>query len=648
MGKRKFKGRKNRSNQNAKPQRKPVSQPPDFPPRSNEAEMAEGEGSSRIHPSMGAEVRYPSFNAYCRDIRLTLPDDLKTFSISDVPESKHKLWLKRHLEMRKRGDLDRWRTELLDRIGFEWSLGEEPETRKSSRAKERDEEWWALYEKLREQLEGSSQPIKDFIGLDDDLFRWGLQQLSRASSNQLSGDKGDKISKLLPDFSPSTRWGSLRLWRKSLQLFERVYDQGHKERESIDPEEKRRADHWADKQRKFRKSEELEEWKIALLDELGFDWTYLKGEEAMYARWFEKLERLVELEAQYGKPIPSKVAISSGLLSWISRMREHYAKGTLPDHVLKPFLEKGFEFDGMAGKKRRQKQNWDQRYRQLKKYYQEFGHARIPASFAENPDLGSWLAHQRERMRLGIIAPDKRKALEALGVTERSDGRKARRYSPWRKMYATLKEAAERPDGKATDFFDLPEKIRAWLRRQRTHSEQGRLEEWQIRSLADIGFDLTQLPKKTRRSKSQEKIWNSHMDNLRSFVSENGHARVPKADTHKSLYLFVQRTRQRYRKNKLSASQVAELKEIGFAFDPTRSPTRTWMNHYAKLKAYHSEHGNARVPRRYEPDQSLAEFVAQQKQWGRTGKLNAEHIRLLDELDFPWIGGHPEPRDKQD
>ncbi len=51
------------------------------------------------------------------------------------------------------------------------------------------------------------------------------------------------------------------------------------------------------------------------------------------------------------------------------------------------------------------------------------------------------------------------------------------------------------------------------------------------------------------------------------------------------------------------------------------------------------------MPPNYPENQSLAEFVAQQKQRGHKGMLLAEHIRLLDSLDFPWTHGQPKAKD---
>ena len=39
--------------------------------------------------------------------------------------------------------------------------------------------------------------------------------------------------------------------------------------------------------------------------------------------------------------------------------------------------------------------SWDVRYEELVIYVKQFGNARVPASFAENPVLGKWVMNQR-------------------------------------------------------------------------------------------------------------------------------------------------------------------------------------------------------------------------------------------------------------
>lgn len=87
---------------------------------------------------------------------------------------------------------------------------------------------------------------------------------------------------------------------------------------------------------------------------------------------------------------------------------------------------------------------------------------------------------------------------------------------------------------------------------------------------------------------------------------------------------------------------LSQTKEEGGGYIPAR-----WIKCYMELQAYHSVHGNCRVPlkrplARGRITKSLREFVAEQR-WqhrllrrGRTSELTEERMRLLENLGFEW------------
>ena len=665
----------------------------------------------RERPWMDAINRYPRLNAYCLEIRKTLPDDLKSFSIKDVPSKRHKNWLKLYIKRREGGELDRWQQELLDRIGFNWTTGKIPKAqrvrpprkRKSSRAagdsstgspaaprEKRPSQWDLKYEELRGELEGAREPMAALIDLEDHLFAWTRRQLLRLLKGGLSDEHQAKLRRLFPHVSEPDLQG-LGQWRSSWDNYRVVYGQSpfladqtgetaessetgetgesaetaeHAEpnesgetggtREAketkIDDELRMKAIRWARRQRRLRKKGELTDWQIGLLDGIGFKWVVPSRYKPNFENWYARLDKLVELQAEHGYPLPPKVAKKAGLYYWISRVRRMHANGELPPELVRVFKEKGFVFDGFAALNDRRDQEWMRNYRKLQAFCRQFGHPRVPSSYSEDPDLGSWLAHQRERMAKGTIKPHKRRALEEIGV-QASVSRKERMrepvmISPWRKAYKRLAElAAERPGGRFSSDLDVDPKTRKWVKRQRDNYAAGRLEPWQIEALRKIGLDPGYEPEVPPHVQEIEKKWQANLESFRAFVAEKGHGRIPGTEEYKTLSGFASIARGKYRRGELSEKRVRELRELGFIFDTSGMPSTVWMDYYLRLKAYYAEHGNSAVPRRYRADRPLGDFVATQKQRGRTGKLDREHIRLLDELDFPWSRGRPTPRD---
>jgi len=61
-----------------------------------------------------------------------------------------------------------------------------------------------------------------------------------------------------------------------------------------------------------------------------------------------------------------------------------------------------------------------------------------------------------------------------------------------------------------------------------------------------------------------------------------------------------------------------------------------WIKNYLKYKKFRKKHGSAKV--KFTDDRILAWWVQRQQYRQRDGKLRQDMFKLLDELQFPWIG----------
>ena len=610
---------------------------------------------------MYASERYRSFKEYCRRIRKSVPDTLKSFAAQEVADLKLRGWLTLKGRLWKKGQLANWQIDLLKSSGFNGITNQKPPKKSQpatrSKAKptvpkrkekltgEQLAEWEKYFARLRDHIGGASDPLLSLMLADDDLFLWYTGQLARVRKNRIDDESKARLQSVLPELPVTTRPDRITQWRRMWKKYREVYGEASERKPTARTPERQSAGLWADRQRRLRKEGKLENWKIALLEGIHFDWSRSSATLNIYARWYAKLEQLLALEAKYGKPPPVKVAKSHSLYPWMARIRGYYAKGELPPDLIRDFEAKGFEFAGMDALRERRDRKWKKNYKKVRAFHRKHGHARIPASSKEDPELGKWLHHMRERMGKGQLKPEKRQKLEELGVKPfgKRRVRKETPITPWQRNYRFLQElASNHPDGTIPDEFSLDSQIRSWITRQRKFHAKGRLQPWQIEAFRKIGINPDRAPERPRiRDEENRRRWLDNLQRMRAFVAENGHGNVPKEYSDGQLKRFIWRTRRRYRQGKLDDQQIRELREAGFVFDPSTVVTKAWMAQWAKLRAYHQKHGHSAVPRQYPPDQGLAEFVAQQKQRGRTGKLNAEHIRLLDQLDFAWSGGHP-------
>jgi len=97
-------------------------------------------------------------------------------------------------------------------------------------------------------------------------------------------------------------------------------------------------------------------------------------------------------------------------------------------------------------------------------------------------------------------------------------------------------------------------------------------------------------------------------------------------------------------KGKITPERIQRLEDIGFEWDPQRAK---WVEMYAKLKEFHAEHGHCKVPKGYNRDTELANWVRNQrleytnKLRNKKSRMTQERLDLLNELGFTWSNPLP-------
>jgi hypothetical protein len=599
-----------------------------------------------VDPSMHASVRYRKFRDMVATIREAVPDSRKSFATYDVPDSALRRWLTRYCLQKEAGKLADWQQLILEKAGFNWKRGRKPRAKRMGRARvkkrtvsslsRREVAWNQAYEALRVACAGTDphHSMMALLRCHDAHYQWLNKQALAARSGTLKPEQRERLQALPFDFERLVVEPDFSRWRKAFN----AYAAG----------ELKHADNWAAKQARAREAGDLPDWRIEVLNTIGFDWEKAAlpaGQLKLEARWREKLERYLELEAVHGKRLPLAHPALKPLRPWLSRMREQYKNGSLRPELVAEFEARGFEFSGIDRLREKQEREWHRQFAKLEAFKARFGHVRVPSSYADDPEFGAWLAHQRESWKRGKLKEEKIARFRALGVepTYKESSQAPRPHlSAWLKRYRKLVAFLDAEHGgRLPKAGRLLEKDRQWLKRQRDKWQSGQLEPWQIEKLDAIGFEPEALPEPPPPID-----WEDRMARLRRFVREHGHAQVARSCPDKKLYSFVQTVRKHRRRGTLRPDRERELKAVGFSFNPGSEVTPAWMRQYEALRRYHQKHGDCQVPRNYPENQSLAEFVAQQKQRGHKGMLLAEHIRLLDSLDFPWTHGQPKAKDR--
>jgi len=240
---------------------------------------------------------------------------------------------------------------------------------------------------------------------------------------------------------------------------------------------------------------------------------------------------------------------------------------------------------------------WDQKYRELVSYAEEFGHTRVPVQLSS---LGVWVRHQRVNYRnfqkgnLSTRMTESRiELLDQIGFEWNSQ------VHSWETSYEQLVTFAT--ENGHTRVPKSNRLLAYWVQAQRSNykiSRNGdpssRMTEKRIDLLEKIGFewDCTGPP------------WERLYYELVQFVKKFGHSRVPRGfPQNPALGRWVNLQREYYRQLRrgnsscnLTENRIELLNKVSFEWYPS---VHSWDRKYEDLVSFVKEFGHARVPMIY-------------------------------------------------
>jgi hypothetical protein len=300
------------------------------------------------------------------------------------------------------------RTARLDKLDFRWATRRK-ETAKSQRMG--DERWREMYEKLKAYNEKHGHcrvPIQANAKDSDTsvLGPWVSQQ--RQISDRILQSRKDLLDEL--DF----------LWLAD--NWDTMYEQLVKFRQEYChtevPGNNTSLAEWCRKQRAKMRHNKLPPERRDRMEEIGFNFE-LQSEKNERI-WNAKLQRLREYKLKHGNClVPLKSASNhvedEELSMWVSRHRNGYKRGTIPNHRIQALEEVGFVWSiverGSQALSEKQESAWEKSYEN-----EVHGHFTVPHVLKNrniNP-LNSWIAIQRKYYAQGQINEDRRLKLEAI------------------------------------------------------------------------------------------------------------------------------------------------------------------------------------------------------------------------------------------
>jgi hypothetical protein len=194
----------------------------------------------------------------------------------------------------------------------------------------------------------------------------------------------------------------------------------------------------------------------------------------------------------------------------------------------------------------------------------------------------------------------------------------------WEKHYQAFAALQTQPHPAPNPVnADLEKNLIQWAAIQRRL--QHRLPAPLKNKLVAIGFDFEE----------QGPSWDHYFGQLASFHQVHGHPILPVADpTLEPLrdWLLLQVRNQEY----LTDEQYQKLNSLGVDWDMISARALRWHRMFLKLKAFLQTHGHSRVPQKWAPDPSLANWVLVQRRVYGQGKMPENRVGLLQGLNFIW------------
>ena len=282
--------------------------------------------------------------------------------------------------------------------------------------------------------------------------------------------------------------------------------------------------------------------------------------------------------------------------------------------------------------------SWEEMYRRLVRYKNEYGHVNVHAHY-KTPDglpLGNWCACQRRvysGKTHGILTAERIRKLNELGFQWNPvEERWMERYRCAEAYYREHGDLLVKYDYEAEDGVRLG----AWIQQSRAAFKKRRLPEEKIRMLQWIGMVWD----------SAEYQWDSNYALCQKYYEQNG---CPPPTTYRAedgsfpgkwlsrVVLHQIDSDPKY--TPLRDDQIERLKQIGVVFE--RHSELTWNRAFEAAQEYYRAHRDLNVPGSYVTPDGLRlyawlDYQRQSNAGLSKGELTPERKAKLDALHFDW------------
>ena len=403
--------------------------------------------------------------------------------------------------------------------------------------------WYGLTLKYKESTGNPNAPARCKTAGGYRLGKWQSHQRDNYKEGKLSTERIEQLEEI------GFTWDILD------KLFENGFQETllYKERtgnpnapQSYKSVEGFRLGHWQSTQRDRYKQRKLDSERIERLGKIGFTWEIL---EEQFETGFQ--ETLIYKESKGNANAPAAYRTPEGywLGKWQSHQRQNHKEGDLSSDRIKRLEEIGFTFD-------RFEEQFEKGFQETLLYKERTGNPNAPKNYktAEEYLLGSWQSHQRNNYRNRNLSSERIERLNKIGFTWIFLDEQFEKGFQETLLY---KESTGNPNAPLKCRTDAGYWLGMWQHHRRDNYKKGKLCQYRIKSLEDIGFTWDILEEKFEKGFQETLLYKERTGNPnapRSCKTAEGYR----------LGSWQQHQRENYGKGKLSPDRIKQLEDIGF------------------------------------------------------------------------------------
>jgi superfamily II DNA or RNA helicase len=469
--------------------------------------------------------------------------------------------------------------------------------------------WFGLLQRFVE-LMGHARVPSDYNDGDYRLGRWVVKQRVDYWNERLAADRAMRLDAFV-GWTWDARADS---WEKGFDLLSHFVDrEGHARVPDDWVVDRFQLGSWVGVQRRAHLSGTLDPERTRRLSELsGWSWDLLSDQ------WDEAYSSLQRFSAREGHTrVPQGWREGDLRLgSWVAVQRRRYDKDSLdPERCIRLESLPGWSWHPWADR-------WDERHALLKRFVKGEGHARVPQGFmVGHVKLGGWVIEQRTNYSKGSLDPERVQTLELL------PGWSWEPFSDQWEEYCSALEGFVSREGHARvprGWREGDLRLGSWVGRQRSAYAKGTMSPDKARRLGS-------LPNWSWDPFTEQ--WEQGYGVLQTFVSREGHARVPHhwVEDQFRLGSWVTKQRQTHAKGSLDTNRCCRVEALpGWSWDPLSDQ---WEQYFITLERFVAREGHARVTQSWSEDGlKLGSWSATQRMSYAKGSLDPAKAERLQGL----------------